>query len=314
MARNPSLDLDTLRTVVSSPEVPWEMSFTAMTALTEDEREIRLGVPLPPGAESAELEKDVDTAELHVRRASGDAIGAPLAFDLRHVNGTDYTTPVRDQRHCGSCVAFGVVATMEGVTRYTRGLPMLPVDYSEAHLFYCHGYKAGARCNKGWMPDGALTAARDIGVTSENYYPYTDVQQACTGLDPDWKNRLAKIDSFKLTTGDPAAMKQHISAYGSVVAVFYVYQDFFSYRSGIYKHVAGEIAGGHCVCLVGYDDAQGCWIAKNSWGPEWGENGFFRIAYGQCQIESWQTAGVPGVEIQGWDSEQELALSVRQER
>jgi hypothetical protein len=50
------------------------------------------------------------------------------------------------------------------------------------------------------------------------------------------------------------------------------------------------------LCLfVGYDDTQGCWICKNSWGSAWGESGFFRIAYGQCGIEGLAHAvdGIP---------------------
>jgi len=65
-----------------------------------------------------------------------------------------------------------------------------------------------------------------------------------------------------------------------------VYQDFFSYRSGIYKHVSGGLAGYHCIMIAGYDDTQQCWICKNSWGTGWGENGWFRIGYGECQIDS----------------------------
>jgi C1A family cysteine protease len=43
---------------------------------------------------------------------------------------------------------------------------------------------------------------------------------------------------------------------------------------------------------VGYDDPNGCWICKNSWNTTWGEQGFFRIAYGECGIESWDVCTV----------------------
>jgi hypothetical protein len=70
---------------------------------------------------------------------------------------------------------------------------------------------------------------------------------------------------------------------------FFIAHDFFAERSGVSRHVSGDLAGGHWVCLVGYDDSSQCWIAKNSWG----ERGFFRIGYGECGIESemWDSEG-----------------------
>jgi C1A family cysteine protease len=61
------------------------------------------------------------------------------------------------------------------------------------------------------------------------------------------------------------------------------------------------MAGGHCVEIIGYDDNLGCWICKNSWGTGWGEAGYFRIAYGQCAIETWAGPfGVQGVTMKTW--------------
>ena len=39
---------------------------------------------------------------------------------------------------------------------------------------------------------------------------------------------------------------------------------------------------------------QGYWICKNSWGPGFGESGFFKIAFGQCGIEE-QVYGATGI-------------------
>ena len=111
------------------------------------------------------------------------------------------------------------------------------------------------------------------------------MDQDCTGLDPDWENRHVTLAGRERLSG--AAIKQWIATRGPVTGCFLVYQDFFSYRSGVYRHVSGALRGGHCVALVGYDDTQGCWIAKNSWGAGWGDGGFFRIAYGECGIDSW---------------------------
>jgi len=298
MPAQSALDLATLRADLEQAAAPWRFAYTSMTALTEDSRVTRLGVPLPEDLDEEQLRLQSESAAAAARAASGDSIGAPASFDLRNAGGADYTTPVKDQGNCGSCVAFGTVATLEHVTRFTR-TPALPVDLSEAQMFYCWGRADGAACSTGWFPEPALDAARDKGVTFEDYFPYTPGDQACA-VNADWPNRLCRAASWQSLTSNIAGMKQYISQYGSIVACFYVYQDFFSYGGGVYRHVSGGLAGGHCVVLVGYDDAQGCWIAKNSWGPSWGEAGFFRIAYGECGIESWHTCGVPGTSLHTW--------------
>jgi C1A family cysteine protease len=73
---------------------------------------------------------------------------------------------------------------------------------------------------------------------------------------------------------------------GPQISGMAVYTDFFNYHRGVYKHVTGSLAGYHCINVIGYDDNEGCWICKNSWGTGWGEGGFFYIAYGECGIDN----------------------------
>jgi C1A family cysteine protease len=56
-----------------------------------------------------------------------------------------------------------------------------------------------------------------------------------------------------------------------------------NYKSGVYSYTSGKELGGHGVLLVGYNDAGQYFIVKNSWGPGWGEDGFFRIAYSELK-------------------------------
>ena len=66
---------------------------------------------------------------------------------------------------------------------------------------------------------------------------------------------------------------------GPLVTTLSVYADFMSYGGGVYKHVTGDELGGHAISIVGYDDTKQAFIVRNSWGQEWGENGFGYVAY-----------------------------------
>jgi C1A family cysteine protease len=61
-----------------------------------------------------------------------------------------------------------------------------------------------------------------------------------------------------------------------------VYEDFHKYyRSGVYEYILGASLGSHATLIVGYDDSKQCFIGKNSWGTDWGEDIYFEIAYSQ---------------------------------
>jgi len=115
--------------------------------------------------------------------------------------------------------------------------------------------------------------------------PYQATNMNCASSRcADWQNRLTKISSY---TGyaDINTRKNAIATIGPVLSGMAVYNDFFAYTSGVYVKTSGAtLAGYHCICCVGYDDAQQCWILKNSWGTGWGDGGFVRIRYNQPDL------------------------------
>lgn len=277
----PDLTLDEVNAAIERDGAAWAAGDNDVSALPEDDRIRRLGVPLAalPDEGKEELGENVASP------------AAPSAFDLRSVNGKSFVGPIRDQGNCGSCVAFGTLAAVEGSACFKLAKVPSQFDLSEADLYYCKGGPTGVNCNTGWLPSQALPYCTNPGIVDEKCFPYSAGDQPCK-LCADSASRRFKSKSATALTSRTASIKTWISQNGPVIACFIVYQDFFRYKSGVYKHVTGAQAGGHCVAIIGYDDQQSCWICKNSWGSGWGDKGFFKISYGECRIESWQNFGI----------------------
>ena len=88
-----------------------------------------------------------------------------------------------------------------------------------------------------------------------------------------------------------ADMEQEVFENGPITVAYTVYDDFLTYKSGVYTKSAGAKAlGGHSVKIIGYgiQDGTKYWTVANSWNSEWGDGGFFKIKRGvnECNIES----------------------------
>jgi len=88
-----------------------------------------------------------------------------------------------------------------------------------------------------------------------------------------------------------------ISTNGPVEGSFTVYEDFPTYKTGVYQHLTGGQLGGHAIRILGYGEEDGTkyWLVANSWNETWGDHGYFKILRGSnhCGIESGAAAGMP---------------------
>jgi hypothetical protein len=242
-------------------------------ALSDSDRRQRLGVTIDRGA----------LAELARRpRSFAAIIGLPDAVDWRNIGGHNHISPVKDQGNCGSCVSFCSCATIESTVSIVGGGL---VDLSEADLHFCSAH--GASCG-GWWPSDALGEARRRGVPLEWLFPYPSAFDASGNpsckTSPDRDGQLYRPGGVTALQST-AERKQWLASRGPVCGVFHVYADFYHTGRDVYHHVTGDHEGYHCVEIIGYSNADQCWIAKNSWNTSWGDAGFFRIGYGECGID-----------------------------
>ncbi len=262
-----------LRSAIQEEGYDWEAGVTSVSERSDAEQEAMLGLIV----DKAELDATAQAIEGATKLQAFQApIAAPSAVDWRN-RGGDWTTSVKDQGGCGSCIAFGTLATMESRINIACTKPNLDKDLSEAHLQFCGGGSCG-----GWTFAPALNYCKNTGVALDSSFPYTPQQQPCkSGVPIYWK-----ITSWNqvITIAD---RKNILATKGPMVAGMAVYSDFSSYRSGVYRKTPNAtLKGYHCISVVGYNDAERCWICKNSWGPNWGDSGWFKIGYGECLIDT----------------------------
>jgi len=190
---------------------------------------------------------------------------------LSRADWRKYCPPIRDQGACGSCTAFGTIGVIETVLRKLGK----EVDLSEAHLFFC----GGGSCQFGASLYDILDQAEN-GICTEKCWPYEARQQRCI---PCWRWRKGayRIRTWKKLM-DEEEIKEVLKR-KPLVSVMAVYQSFLHYRRGIYHPLKNDpFVGFHCIAVVGYDDEKQAWLIRNSWGEEWGMNGYAWVKYDTC--------------------------------
>jgi len=241
----------------------------------------------------------------------------PDTWDWRDANGMDYTEPVMDQGDCGSCYDASsmrmLTARHKIAINDTSALP-----WSINFPLHCSEYNQG--CKGGY---GLLTAkwSGDVGLlpaTCMRYNTAGTCKLECD-LEKDLKGhkryRAANHRYINQWYGNfnysVQAIKEEIYHGGPVVLSFEPAEDFMFYSEGIYRSVPAEASKGkgvlkplrkhvdfdqewervdHAVVTIGWGEENGdkYWLIQNSWGPDWGEDGLFRIAMGvdESGIES----------------------------
>jgi len=208
----------------------------------------------------------------------------PSRFDWR-----DYCepTPIKNQGSCGSCWAFGACGTFENIIKIRDDIEY---DFSEQWMVSCN--TLGGDCDGGWYPfDHFLNlpdACGTVGPVLEESFPYQAADLDCECPYPRIPNRIKSWAYIGSSTAKASvdAIKEAIFNYGPVRVSLFPNNAFHAYESGVFNECSPGFSG-HAVILFGWDDSQGengVWFLRNSWGTNWGEDGYMRIQYECCEI------------------------------
>jgi hypothetical protein len=203
-------------------------------------------------------------------------IPAPMANPIDWRNTAGVVTSVKNQGNCGTCWSFAAIGATEGAWALSGHIKVPPVSLSEQELLDCASTVGDAG------PYGINFIVQNVGINSFDGYPYSgNCGGACNATLRAVK--VATVKSVKcLNNGGP---ESDILSWleKAPMAISLAATTLVNYRSGVLTN-CGDRDMNHSVTLVGYGVESGnstqFWTLKNSWGADWGENGYFRLQYG----------------------------------
>jgi len=207
---------------------------------------------------------------------TGD-VNVPQTLDWRTQN---MVTPVKDQGQCGSCWAFSTVENIESMYCMKNKIDCTTfAPLSPQEIVDCDTTDQG--CDGGDPPTAYQFVMQEGGLEDDSAYPYTAQDGTC-----NFQQNLVKVTitnwQYATSNSDETTMQSNLVSWGplSICVDAEPWQD---YTGGVMMASDCSNSLDHCVQLVGYDMTQSTpfWIVRNSWGLDWGENGYIRLQYGQ---------------------------------
>ena len=203
-----------------------------------------------------------------------------------------YVTPVQNQQYGGNCWAFGALASLESCILKASNKTFVFSAENMKNLwgiYSAYGWKA--KTNDGGndkMPIAYLTSW--LGPVNATLDVYSDMSTLSPVLESEIHVQNIYVLPTRTSYTDNDAIKEAILKYGGLYTSYYHLDSYYNSNTCGYYYPYSYPAN-HAICVVGWDDnypkynfsstpaGNGAFIVKNSWGSEWGDNGYFYISY-----------------------------------
>lgn len=217
-----------------------------------------------------------------------------------------YVPAVRDQRHSNNCWTYGAIASLESNLLLTGQAEQGDLDLSENHLawFTYNGKNKSAKSKyagkdtyRAWQTGkpyqeggnrwfSTATLARWYGAVDQSRAKSASPLSSKLQTVSDIRLKNADFLPNPKTEGGRNTIKRYLTTKGAISMNYY-------HRDGLVKKKAGKTVyycgakkiPNHEVTIVGWDDSvpagkgHGAWLARNSYGKEWGDDGYFYLSY-----------------------------------
>jgi len=222
----------------------------------------------------------------------------PTSFDWRPKG---VVTGVKDQGMCGSCWSFSTTGNIEG--QWAIAHKKL-VSLSEQNLVDCDHecttfegeHVCDAGCEGGLQPTAYKYVIKNKGIDKESTYPYQGQDGTCSFKS---QNVGATIRNFTMVSTDEDQMAAFLVKNGPI-AIAANAEEWQFYIGGVF-YLPCFTSLDHGILIVGYgvetdtlDQTMPYWIIKNSWGADWGEDGYIRVERGdgKCGVNLYASSAI----------------------
>jgi cathepsin L len=218
---------------------------------------------------------------------SSPRAGLPATKDWRQAGAV---THIKNQGQCGSCWSFSTTGSTEGC-HFLKNKKLNSL--SEQNLMDCSTAHGNQGCDGGLMTQAMDYIISNKGIDTESSYPYTAEDGTC---NYNAGNSGATLKSYtNVKAGDENDLQNKVNEGPTSVAIDASQSSFQFYSSGVYNEPACSTSQlDHGVLAIGWgtDAGTAYWLVKNSWGTDWGLNGYIEMSRNlnnQCGIATMAT-------------------------